>query len=177
MWPLFIDKVFQRGRLTPKQKQLDDLSVATFRKREKLKDDINKIFVNKFEKRPIEIFPDVLIGGSKKCGTIVRVFDLIFFLFWSGSKMNFRITKKKIFFFSMQYLGRIPSSVASILLSILSCLNRTLAARNRVLHGRRRKTINVLKGDALRISNSNSEKNDQKKSGRKFFDRKLIQNS
>ena len=77
----------------------------------------------------------------------------------------------------MQYLGRIPSSVASILLSILSCLNRTLAARNRVLHGRRRKPINVLKGDALRISNSNSEKNDQKKSGRKFFDRKLIQNS
>ena len=68
--------VFQRGRLTPKQKQLDDLSVATFRKREKLKDDINKIFVNKFEKRPIEIFPDVLIGGSKKCGTIVKVFYL-----------------------------------------------------------------------------------------------------
>lgn len=48
--------------------------MATFRKREKLKDDINKIFVKKFEKRPIEIFPDVLIGGSKKCGTIVKVF-------------------------------------------------------------------------------------------------------
>ena len=76
--PLFTGNVFQRGRLTPKQKQLDDLSVATFRKREKLKDDINKIFVNKFEKRPIEIFPDVLIGGSKKCGTIVRVFYLNF---------------------------------------------------------------------------------------------------
>ena len=76
MWSWFIDKVFQRGRLTPKQKQLDDLSVATFRKREKLKDDINKIFVNKFEKRPIEIFPDVLIGGSKKCGTIVKGFYL-----------------------------------------------------------------------------------------------------
>ena len=61
--------------LTPKQQKLDDLSVSTFRKREKLKDDINKIFVQKFEKRPIEIFPDVLIGGSKKCGSIVRLFN------------------------------------------------------------------------------------------------------
>ena len=61
---------FQREKLSPRQQKLDDLSVATFRKREKLKDDINKIFVKKFEKRPIEIFPDVLIGGSKKCGTI-----------------------------------------------------------------------------------------------------------
>ena len=65
---------FQREKLSPRQQKLDDLSVATFRKREKLKDDINKIFVKKFEKRPIEIFPDVLIGGSKKCGTIVWIF-------------------------------------------------------------------------------------------------------
>ena len=77
----FTENVFQPERLSRpkdsfslKQKQLDDLSVATFRKREKLKDDINKIFVKKFEKRPIQIFPDVLIGGSKKCGTIARVF-------------------------------------------------------------------------------------------------------
>ena len=70
----FIIEHFQREKLSPRQQKLDDLSVATFRKREKLKDDINKIFVKKFEKRPIEIFPDVLIGGSKKCGTIVWMF-------------------------------------------------------------------------------------------------------
>ena len=102
MWPLFIDKVFQRGRLTPKQKQLDDLSVATFRKREKLKDDINKIFVNKFEKRPIEIFPDVLIGGSKKCGTIVRVFDLIF-LVLIRIENEFSNYKKNNFFHAISW--------------------------------------------------------------------------
>ena len=77
---------FQREKLSPRQQKLDDLSVATFRKREKLKDDINKIFVKKFEKRPIEIFPDVLIGGSKKCGTIAWMFK-------SLKKSSFKIFK------------------------------------------------------------------------------------